>query len=189
MVVPPPAGSSRMVFGKRFPMKTLPKPSITAPDSGKSSEGKHDLGARIETNLRANSNSVDQGRRQQVAASVGMASSEGYFGSPSLGSFRMIAAIELCSLAQAKPSCVIRFHRLRSGNHGLRKTLSPTNTKQSWCVISLFPGDLVLLMHRHQMRPQNGVFRKLRPGRRWLGGAVLKNRRSGARQHRHRPEA
>jgi hypothetical protein len=39
------------------------------------------------------------------------------------GSFRMITAIEFPGLAQAKPSCVVRFHRLRSGQQWIAENL------------------------------------------------------------------
>ena len=39
------------------------------------------------------------------------------------GSFRMIAAIEFPGLAKAKPSCVVRFHRLRSGQAWIAENL------------------------------------------------------------------
>lgn len=39
------------------------------------------------------------------------------------GSFRMIAAIEMPGFAQLKPSCVIRFHRLRSGQPWIAEDL------------------------------------------------------------------
>jgi hypothetical protein len=39
------------------------------------------------------------------------------------GSFRMIASVEMPGLAQAKPSCVIRFHRLRFGQPWIAENL------------------------------------------------------------------
>ena len=39
------------------------------------------------------------------------------------GSFRMIAAIEMPGLAQAKPNCVIRFHRVRPDQPWIEENL------------------------------------------------------------------